>query len=473
MSMDYVYTQGDILVEPYKFEKILNLKLIREVNDHAKLYIKGVILDELIDTYVEQAGASSSIKISLKDNEGNITEIFNGGVVDISINSFNNVKTLEVSAMSNTYLMDIEKKSRSFQGDNLTYRQIFNTINSAYGNVQMIDYVSAGRTIDKIVVQYNETDWEFLKRLVSHFNVPVIPECILGGVKYSIGKGGASASCALNEFNYSIKKGLREYSIKSSSYGNSVPLNDLNFITYEVRTNRILKLFSSVSFKEKNLIVYKCEMELINGILSNKYYLRDEYGTMVRKRFNEAISGASLYGKIVDVTKDIVKVALEIDGYSNTAQKNTIWIHYSTVFSSPDGTGWYCMPEIGDAIRLYFPENIESSCYVINAVDLKSSNSQARQDPAVKSLSTKYGKQIIMRPGAIDVISSANTMTLNDNNGITVNSNKSISMSAPSIGISGGYVSISGGSGVTLAQNGASILIKNDITMSGFKINTQ
>ena len=78
-----------------------------------------------------------------------------------------------------------------------------------------------------------------------------------------------------------------------------------------------------------------------------------------------------------------------------------------------------------------------------------------------------------MRPGAIDVISSANTMTLNDKNGITVNSNKSISMSAPSIGISGGYASISGGNGVTLAKNGASILIKNDITMSGFKMNTE
>ena len=473
MSMDYVYTEGDIIIEPYKFEKILNLKLTREVNDHAKFYLKGIVSDELMDTYAEEAGNASSIKISIKDNEGSITEIFDGGIIDISIESFNNVKTLEINAMSNTYLMDIEKKSRSFQGDNLTYSAIFKQINSAYGNVQMIDYVSAGRAIDRIVVQYNETDWEFLKRLASHFNVPIISECILGGVKYLIGKGGAGASYALNEFNYSINKGLREYSIKSSSYGNNMTLNELDFITYEVRTNRILKLFSSVSFKERNLSVYKCEIELINGILSNKYYLRDDKGTMVKKRLNEPISGASLYGNIIDVTKDIVKVALEIDGYSNTVKKNTIWIHYSTVFSSPDGTGWYCMPEIGDTIRLYFPDNIESRCYVINAVDLKSSNSQSRQDPAVKSLSTKYGKQIIMRPGAIDVISSANTMTLNDKNGITVNSNKSISMSAPSIGISGGYVSISGGSGVTLAQNGASILIKNDITMSGFKINTQ
>ena len=28
---------------------------------------------------------------------------------------------------------------------------------------------------------------------------------------------------------------------------------------------------------------------------------------------------------------------------------------YATVYSTPDGTGWYCMPEIGDAVRLYFP----------------------------------------------------------------------------------------------------------------------
>ncbi len=471
MSLDYVYTQGDIIVEPYVFEKILDLKLIREINEHAKFYIKGIISDELNDGYVEESGNSPVIKVSIKDNEGNITEVFNGGVTNISINSFNNVKTLEVSAMSNTYLMDIEKKCRSFQGDNLAYREIFNKINSMYGNVQMIDYVSAGRIIDKIVVQYNETDWEFLKRLVSHFNVPVIPECILGGVKYSIGKGGASVPCNLTEFNYSINKGLREYNLKASSSSN-VPLNDVDFITYEVTTNRILKLFSSVTFKEKSLSVYKCEIALVNGILSNKYYLRDDNGTMVKKIFNEKISGASLDGKIIDVTKDIVKVALKIDGYSNTVDK-TIWIHYSTVFSSPDGTGLYCMPEIGDAIRLYFPDTIERSSYVINAVDLKSTNSQARQDPAVKSFSTKYGKQIIMRPGAIDILSSGNTMTLNDKNGITVNSDKSISMSAPSIGINGGDVSISGGGGVTLAQNGASIVIKDDIVMSGFKINTQ
>ncbi|WP_252238059.1 hypothetical protein [Clostridium sp. VAP51] len=65
--------------------------------------------------------------------------------------------------------MDLEKKSRSFQGEYLTYTEIFNTINKIH-NAQMIDYVTNSKTIDNMIVQYNETDWEFLKRLASHFN---------------------------------------------------------------------------------------------------------------------------------------------------------------------------------------------------------------------------------------------------------------------------------------------------------------
>ena len=218
--------------------------------------------------------------------------------------------------------------------------------------------------------------------------------------------------------------------------------------------------------------MYKCEILLINGAFSNKYYLRFNNGMIVKKLFNENISGASLNGKVLAVEKDQIKASLEIDGYSNTVE-TTIWMPYSTVFSSPDGTGWYCMPEIGDAIRVYFPDNTESNGYVISSVNLESSDSSKRSDPSVKSISTKYGKEIIMRPGAIDIISGGNSMSLNDNGGISISSGSSISMSGSSINISGGYVSISGGGGVKLSQNGASISIKNDIVMSGVKINTQ
>ncbi len=469
MSMEYVYTQGDILIEPYAFLKILELKVVKEINDHGKFYIKGIISEEISDDYVEKTGSYNIIKASLKDDKENITEIFKGIVTNISIDTFNNVRILEIEAQSQTFLMDLEKKSRSFQGEYLTYAEIFNDINKIH-NAQMIDYVTNSKTIDNMIVQYNETDWEFLKRLASHFNTVLIPECRLDGTKYYIGDDGPSTVYELDEFNYSVNKGIKEYKLKSRE--GSYELNDMNFVSYEVVTNKILNSLTSVAFKGRKLLICKSEFTLVKGVIFNKYILKDKDGSKVKKLFNENISGVSLEGYILDVTKDLVKVSLKIDAYSNT-KETTIWLPYSTVFSSPDGTGWYCMPEIGDAIRLYFPDNVENNAYAISSVNLQSSNSSKRNDPSIKSIGTKYGKEIIMRPGAIDVISGNNSMCLSDNGGISINSNKSISMSGSSVNISGGYVSISGGGGVTISQNGAKLKIKDDIVMSGGKINTQ
>ncbi|GAA0078124.1 hypothetical protein UT300005_25020 [Clostridium sp. CTA-5] len=466
----YTYTQGDILIEPYNFLKILELKVVKGINQHGKFYIKGIISDEFSDEYVENAGSYQIIKASLKDDKENITKIFHGIVTHIAIDSFNNIRTLEIEAQSETFLMDLEKKSRSFQGDYVTYSEIFNNINKSYGDAKMVDYVTNSETIDNIIVQYNETDWEFLKRLASHFNTGLIPECTLGGVKYFIGDDGPGTVYELDEFNYSINKGLKEYKLKSSN--SSYELNDINFLSYEVVTNRIFNSLTSVSFKGRKLSIYKSEFTLVKGMLSNKYILRDSNGVKVKKMFNENIVGTSLEGYILDVKNDIVKVSLKIDGYSNS-KDTTVWLPYSTVFSSPDGTGWYCMPEVNDAIRLYFPDNVESNAYAISSVNLQSSNSSKRSDPSVKSIGTKYGKEIIMRPGAIDIISSNNSMRLSDSGGIQVNSNNQISMSGSSVNISGGYVSIQGSGGVTLSQSGASITIKDNITMKGMKINTQ
>lgn len=280
MSMEYVYTQGDILIEPYAFLKILELKIVKKINDHGKFYIKGIISEEISDDYVEKTGSYNIIKASLKDDKENITEIFKGIVTNISIDTFNNVRILEIEAQSQTFLMDLEKKSRSFQGEYLTYEEIFNDINKIH-NAQMIDYVTNSKTIDNMIVQYNETDWEFLKRLASHFNTVLIPECRLDGTKYYIGDDGPSTVYELDEFNYSVNKGIKEYKLKSRE--GSYELNDMNFVSYEVVTNKILNSLTSVAFKGRKLLICKSEFTLVKGVLFNKYILKDKDGAKVKK----------------------------------------------------------------------------------------------------------------------------------------------------------------------------------------------
>lgn len=223
-----------------------------------------------------------------------------------------------------------------------------------------------------IIVQYKETDWEFIKRLSSHFNMPVVSECHLSDIKYSIGNSGCYKTYDLNEYNYSIKKGLKEYKLKAQN--DVSDLDDINLISYEVTTNTIMYLCNLVNFKGRSLYVYKSVMELKNGAFLNKYELRDEKGIKVRKTYNKKIVGISLNGTVSATQNDEVKINLEIDGSKDSSAAR--WFEYSTVYSSEDGTGWYCMPEVGDAIRLYFPDNEEKNAYAISSVNLKSSNSQ-------------------------------------------------------------------------------------------------
>ncbi|MBN1055188.1 phage tail protein [Clostridium botulinum] len=473
MSNGYTYTQGDILIEPYRFQKIIKLKIIRELNEHARLYISGIIDDESADKYVETADSESSIKISLKDNNGTVISVFEGIITNIGINTVNNVRTLKIEALSRTFLLDIKRKNRTFQNENYTYKNVFSEVIKEYNDVQILNYITNQTKIDKLIVQYNETDWEFLKRLASHFNVPLVPESTLSGIKYFMGNSGCSTLYELDEFNYSIKKGLQEYKLKCEN--DIDDLNDVNLISYEVITNIVMKLYNLVNFKGRSLYIYRTELELINGVISNKYILRDENGMKVRRIYNNKIVGVSLIGSVIDTEKDKVKVSLEIDRNS-TQYKGEKWFEYSTVFSSPDGTGWYCMPEIGDAIRLYFPDNVENNAYAISSVNLQSSNSSKRSDPSRKSIGTKYGKEIVMSPGAVEIIGNGNLlMRLTDDGGIEVNSDKSIVMSAGGdVSISGGgKVTIQGDAGINLTQAGANMTIQDDVTMSGGKVNIQ
>lgn len=469
MSEGYVYTQGDILVESYKFQKITKLKITRELNKHAKLYISGIIDEENIDKYVETADADSNIAISLKDEQNTVINVFQGVVTNISVNADKDVRTLEVEALSRTFLMDIKRKSRSFQDENSSYSDVFKAVNSEYTSIQMLDYITNGTPIDKLIVQYNESDWEFVKRLASHFNVPVVPECQLSDLKYSIGNSGCSETYELNEYNYSIKKGLQEYKLKSEN--DVSDLEDMNLISYEVTTNKIMYLCNKVNFKGKSLYVYKSDTELVNGTIYSKYELRDEKGMKIRKIYNNKIVGISLKGTVLATQNDKVKINLEIDGNQDISTAR--WFEYSTVYSSEDGTGWYCMPENGDLLRLYFPDNEEKNAYAISSANLQSSNSEKRSDPSVKSIGTKYGKEVVMKPGAVEIIGNGNLlMRLTDDGGIEVKSDKKIVLDAQQdIEITGGgKVSIQGSGGVALTQGGANINIQDDVTMSGGKV---
>ena len=463
------HTFANVFTSPFEFKKISSLKIIQELNQHTKLYLNGIIPEEKIDQYVENAEDGEIIEVFYGHDS---TVLFQGIVTNMAVHAAMNMRSMTIEALSSTFLMDVKKNSRSFQNKNETYTELFSRLTNAYPHSDIIDEATNNQPTGGLLVQYQETDWEFIKRLASHFNAPLVPACRFQGAKYYIGVPDLPETKTLEEYNYSINKDLKAYKLKSENENQD--LSEQNLISYEITTPQPLDLGSSVEFKNKTLYVYKAVTEMKNGLLLNKYTLRDKLGFSRRKLYNHSLTGASLFGKILEVAKDTVKVHLEID--QEQPEDQALWFPYSSVYSSPDGSGWYCMPEPGDQVRLYFPDEDEKNAFTASSVNLASTDPQKRSDPSVKSISTQYGKQIIFQQGAIEIIGNGKLlMRLTDDGGIEINSNKKISLNAgDNIEISGGNkIFMQGDKGVVLKQTGANLNILNNVNLSGARVNIE
>lgn len=466
-----IYSSADIKVSHYQFERITELQLVKEMNDHVKLSISGIVSDKMLDKYVEQVEADDTIQVTLQGKERTI-HLFHGVITNMSVQAVRDVRSITIEAHSSTIKLDVRKESRSFQNQSMTYGNLFKRVMSSYSKSDVIDEATNGKSIGSLLVQYQETDWTFMKRLASHFQVPLFPTSSHQGVKFYVGVPDLGDSQELEEYNYTINKDLRDYKLKSENGLEGI--HERSSIKYTVASHKWLELGGSVTFQGKTLYVSRVETKLEHDVITNLYDLRDRQGLSCRTDYCYALVGTSLFGTILDVAKDKVKLSLHID--QDQPVHEAMWFTYSTVYSSPDGSGWYCMPEVGDEVRLYFPDEQEKNAFAASSVDTDSSDPQKRSDPSVKSISTKYGKQIVFKPGSVEIIGSGQLlMRLTDDGGIEINSDKKISMTAvEDIEITGGAkILIQGDEGIELVQASASMKIEDQVTMNGGRVNIE
>ena len=153
------------------------------------------------------------------------------------------------------------------------------------------------------------------------------------------------------------------------------------------------------------------------------------------------------------------------------------WFAYSTIYSSPDGTGWYCMPEKGDSVRLYFPNENEAEAYVNSSVNEQSSNSSARSNPDEKSIKNKQGKEVLFKPDRL-VFTNNKGMSIEivDDEGILIESDKSITIKAKeNIGIISMEqgVEMSAPEKIAFQQGNTMLELADDINVQGGRVNMQ
>ncbi|MEW8956319.1 phage baseplate assembly protein V, partial [Clostridium sp.] len=371
-------------------------------------------------------------------------------------------------------IMDIYERRRAFQNPNMTSHQLINKVMGEYKNIKYKINVP-NEPIGEFILQYNETDWEFLKRFLSRYNEGIMVSMQSGKPKVFFGPPEIEVKSKNHIKNYTVYKDLNRYNDMKNNYKKAI--KDTDFITYRVKMNEIFNVGENLSHIGRKFYIKSLIYELKDSRLEAIYDLSPRGGLTEKRLYNSKVIGISINGSILGVNRDKVKVKLEIDNSSD----NSYWFPYSTVAASPDGGGWYCMPEIGEKVRIYCPTKEEKKAIAISAIGSHNPKSKGKNDrmsnPSIKSLKTDSGQEVKFTPtGVLIECNGGNAkIELNKNGSVNVIGQKNINIAcAEELSLRAeNELSILGQKSIDiLCESGSSLIMdeSEEITFTGTRV---
>ena len=453
-------------VSPFVVESIVEMKVEQSLNQHASMYLKGIIPKESGDSGVMDTDDSTVITVSDQDGV-----IFGGLVQDIRASFEGQVYYLEVWAVSFSIKADTDVISRSFQDAGMNYQQIGDLM--AGENELSMSMEASPLSIHNLLLQYQETNWEFLKRIASHNHSVLLPSVEEPKFYFGIPKGNDKGS--LLSYRFSVGKNIRRY---RRHFGAGVDVSSEDSLEYIVHADdSVLAIGDTVDYGGTALFVREARIHLADAVLTCRYVLCPENGLKVPAVSNPHITGLTLAGQVLEVNQDTVKVILCVDESQDSATAYAF--PYMTPYSAENHTGLYLMPETGDVVNIQFPTEDESLAVALTSY--RQADSDKTGDPNVKYLRTPHDKEIKISEDEILITAKTGGLyiKLNQDNGIevfsqhgiTVNTLSSIDMMAA------GHISLSAGTNIILnaglagslnAGKGISVMAGKDVSiMSG------
>ncbi len=455
-----------LIVRPFEELRILEYASVQQTNEHAQARVKGWIPFGKKEDYI-RAG-EKLIWVQVFAVSGNQERILFYGVLEkVHLDVQNQTCMAELCLCSGTRLMDVDEHTRSFQEEKLPYSELLDVCNRGYENAARIMAEGKGKVIGRFLMQYRETDWEFIKRLAAMNHTTVFADCLTKGEKYHFGIPDRKAETGADTGEYRIRQEMSEYWFKKE---NNVFIRPEDTISYIWEDREPHKLGEKQQIEGKEYHIWKIESSLRGNELYHTCYMKTRPGFQVPVYDNPGLAGVSLMGKVIKVKDEEVKIQLCCD--ENQEGTGARWFSFSSIYSSGDGSGWYCMPEPGDLVRLYFPTAKEKEAYVISACH--EGGAALRTKPAHKFWRNKEGKEIRLSPERILITNNDGTsIELSDEEGIEIISENSVTIRAGnslSISSSDSSIELDASRRIRMKQGDTEMTLGGDIFMQGGRI---
>ena len=387
---------------PIELAKILGLTMEVCGNEHGKMMITGYLDPVSVDRNIFQDVQGQAFCFYTPSNADldALCPIFYGSAKSINVRREGSVFYAELSLQGMTAELDTIPKSRSFQNVDMTYQQVVEEVllDTPNATAQFSDV--AKQAIGRPLIQYEETDWDFIKRLASMVGTQLLPDCTAPVPRFSFGVVPHSQKNVVLD-KYTILLDKRFYEMGSSAAGLYKP----DFLCYLMSDTQYYSLGSQVLVENQPLVICELDGRLISGEMIYTYKIGHPGLLSHRRIRNEKLTGLHLDGTVIKTEYEIVNLKLDIDGGRDAGC-------YPFPWTPESGNIMYCMPKLGTRATLYIPDQDINEAVALTSPRINGDNCPTMEDPQMRIFTTEHGKIMALYPESIQLSGGAPKETL-------------------------------------------------------------
>ena len=392
------------LISSFAMEKILDFQTWEIPGEHARGSFRLLLAEN--ETGIN--GMNTPIQLCRKENAAGA--LFSGYPEKVEIKEESGYRVADIQAVSGTILLDQKKCNRVFQKRAQTYMGIANTITADTEHSACIlpgSDMQTGGTL----IQYQETDWNFLKRMASQLGLPLVPDISYYYPRFYLGLPEGEKKELGEILSCDMCFDGRYYAVSGKCL-----VDREDFICYDVVTRTSLSLGDRVTYEGRELLVSRKKTELAGGEVIFTYRLAGNSYTWVPWEDNPDYTGMSFVGSIVGTQGEQVEVAFDIDKTAAGGNR------YG--FAPATGNLMYCMPQKGTKTSLYIGNGDEAQGIATGCIRTNGSTCEGTGSPEKKSFRSEHGKGMDLYPQRMGLDGGeTGKITFEDETGTTIESN--------------------------------------------------
>lgn len=418
MDKEYAICNEQLIIRTaIPIYSLSNMEIRHDVNAHAVARLNVTVKEEDQQEVLYRDWSDTVITVLKRGEESE--PLFAGRIEKLVCHKEGRLLSVLICGISETAKLDREKRKQSFQKAEMTYRQVVQKVTQNEKKAGVVWNIREDKDIDTPLIQYGETDWEFLMRIASHFHEVIIPDMQSGRPKLHFGmymgreQSGDEIEILGNGFDSSY--------YQNGCYESGMSRTESLYI--KVKSKENWQMGDFLLYEGRRYQVYSRKILFENGELLFVYQLGMEGMFYTKKSENSVLAGVRLEGTIRKTEEESVYIQLDIDE-EERADFPWAWAPETNNLS-------YCMPEVGTKAVLYLPTQEEKDGRVILAAVHNADNGRYT-DVQKREFATLYHKKIGLYPDRLfaEGTDGMVSVCMEDASGVSIKSQKGISLQA-------------------------------------------